>query len=279
MPTLQRDAKELAARLSAEMKRLEQARAEIPSLTAPQDPYLANIDARNRQTAEAEAERKKREGPLLGDIHRIDEALVSVLGPNEPSLETCQAAAQTLAVAIPAFKGALESSGLLRRPIADFPPPDEFCKDEADWWKGALLQGKDETTIRDSLRRGDRTKLLRTWRHLASWTTSPIPERPAKAPDTPASAQAAEKTQAIPAKRTGRKKPAGTTIPPEKRTRPMTYREAARYLGKGDSKDAAEWVSVGVEVGDLDCEHFSRQQHIFNREQFPMETWQHIVPK
>jgi hypothetical protein len=77
------------------------------------------------------------------------------------------------------------------------------------------------------------------------------------------------------------RKPGSATrqsIPPDKRTRPMSYRAAAKHLGKGDSKDAAEWVSVAVEVGDLDCEQITRQMHVFNRDQFPIETWQEILP-
>jgi hypothetical protein len=276
--------------LEKALRLLEQATAEIPPPKALEDPYLANIDERNAEGAAAAAQQAEREAPLLGAIYRISEALESVLGPNEPSLETCHAAARTLTVELPAFNAALESSGLRRRPIADLPPPDDYCKAEAEWWKEALLQGKDETTIREVLRRGDRTRIARVWQHILWCTldigaTSPVSGRPTQASAQALAANVGNQQEttgesaSVPGKPARRKKGAGVTIPPDKRTRPMTYREAARYLGKGDSKDAAEWVSVGVEVGDLDCEHISRQQHVFNREQFPMETWQHILPK
>ena len=68
-------------------------------------------------------------------------------------------------------------------------------------------------------------------------------------------------------------------IPPERRTKPMSYRKAAKYLGKGDSQDAAEWVKSCVKDGTLRCEDLSRQAHIFDGDQFPAESHQYIRPK
>ncbi len=69
------------------------------------------------------------------------------------------------------------------------------------------------------------------------------------------------------------------TIPPEDRTVPMTYRRAAKMLGKGDSRDAAEWVSLCVQDGILACEHKSRQTHVFSKRDFPQSVWKDILPK
>jgi hypothetical protein len=68
-------------------------------------------------------------------------------------------------------------------------------------------------------------------------------------------------------------------IPPIKRTRPMSYREAARHMGKGDSRDAAEWLSAAVEEGAFACEHVSRQTHIFSVDDFPKGVRTSILPR
>jgi hypothetical protein len=67
-------------------------------------------------------------------------------------------------------------------------------------------------------------------------------------------------------------------ILPGKRTRPMSYREAARLMGKNDSRDAAEWLSAAVESGIVHCEHVSRQTHIFHLDDFPKNVWPRILP-
>jgi hypothetical protein len=67
-------------------------------------------------------------------------------------------------------------------------------------------------------------------------------------------------------------------IPPAKRTKPMSYRMAASYLGKGRSKDAAEWVSACVADGTLQCVHLSRQNHVFSLDNFPAAVHDHIKP-
>ena len=66
-------------------------------------------------------------------------------------------------------------------------------------------------------------------------------------------------------------------IPPDERTRPMSYKDAAYFLGKGRSKDAAEWVSKCVKDGTIPCEDFSRQKHVFSKRSFPEGTWPSIL--
>lgn len=66
-------------------------------------------------------------------------------------------------------------------------------------------------------------------------------------------------------------------IPPEERTKPMSYRRAAKLMGKGDSRDAAEWLSASVKDDSIRCEHISRQTHVFSRCDFPKEAWRLIL--
>lgn len=68
------------------------------------------------------------------------------------------------------------------------------------------------------------------------------------------------------------------TIPPKKRTVPMSYRRAAKLMGKGESKDAAEWLSNSVKDGSIPCEHITRQTHIFSLDSFPASVWKRILP-
>jgi hypothetical protein len=67
-------------------------------------------------------------------------------------------------------------------------------------------------------------------------------------------------------------------IAAENRTKPMSYRKAAKYMGKGDSQDAAEWLSKCVGDGTIKCEHASRQTHVFCRNNFPKSAWPQIMP-
>ena len=69
------------------------------------------------------------------------------------------------------------------------------------------------------------------------------------------------------------------TIPPEDRTRPLSFRDAARYMGKGTGKDAAEWISAVVKDGTIKCESQTRQMHVFSRQNFPKEVWSQILPR
>jgi hypothetical protein len=63
-----------------------------------------------------------------------------------------------------------------------------------------------------------------------------------------------------------------TRIPREHRTRPMSYREAARLMGYGRSKDAAERLIAAVRNGAVAQEPLTRKQHIFDRRDFPPES-------
>jgi hypothetical protein len=68
-------------------------------------------------------------------------------------------------------------------------------------------------------------------------------------------------------------------IPPNKRTKPMSFKTAAYFMGKGDSRDAAEWLSAAVRDGSVPCEHLSRQTHVFSLDDFPENIHTQILPK
>lgn len=71
----------------------------------------------------------------------------------------------------------------------------------------------------------------------------------------------------------------GSKIPPEERTIPMSYKRAASLMGKGRSKDAAEWLSASVRDGSIRCEYISRQSHVFSKNDFPKSVWPQILPQ
>ena len=70
----------------------------------------------------------------------------------------------------------------------------------------------------------------------------------------------------------------GQKIIASDRTIPMAYRRAAKLMGKGDSQDAAEWLSKSVKNGKIVCEHVTRQMHVFSRRDFPENVWPRILP-
>jgi hypothetical protein len=109
------------------------------------------------------------------------------------------------------------------------------------------------------------TSLFEHLRHLVLHIHSWPPEGATSAtePETAAENKKATPTASIPAKY---------------RTIPMSYRQAARHLGKQDSQDSAEWVSSAVAGGSICCEHITRQNHVFDIRQFPWNAWPTIRP-
>ncbi|MDA1055200.1 MAG: hypothetical protein O3C40_32660 [Planctomycetota bacterium] len=72
------------------------------------------------------------------------------------------------------------------------------------------------------------------------------------------------------------KKSKSRVIPPEYRTIPMSYQRAAELMGRGKSKDAAEWLSKSVEDGSIACERITRQAHVFDCRDFDKSVWPRI---
>jgi hypothetical protein len=70
----------------------------------------------------------------------------------------------------------------------------------------------------------------------------------------------------------------GGKIAPEDRTIPMSYRRAAKLMGKGNSKDAAEWLAALVKDGSIPCERLTRQTHVFSKRSFHKDVWHQILP-
>jgi hypothetical protein len=68
-------------------------------------------------------------------------------------------------------------------------------------------------------------------------------------------------------------------IPPAKRTRPMSLREAARLMGYENSRDAAEKLRAAIKTGALKYEKLTRQQHVFSIDDFPSNIHKQILPK
>lgn len=70
-----------------------------------------------------------------------------------------------------------------------------------------------------------------------------------------------------------------SAIPSAMRTRPMSFREAAKFLGKPEGKDSAEWLSACVKDGSYKCESLTRQTHVFSIDQFPESVRSRILPR
>lgn len=65
----------------------------------------------------------------------------------------------------------------------------------------------------------------------------------------------------------------GNDIPPSRRTRPLSYRKAAKLLGlPGSPKKAAESLAAAVREKTYRCVHHSRQMHFFDIRDFPKDV-------
>jgi hypothetical protein len=66
-------------------------------------------------------------------------------------------------------------------------------------------------------------------------------------------------------------------IPPKYRTKPLTLKQAARFMGYGSGKDAAERLRQAIEAGSVRCERLTRQQHVFDKREFPEDQWPQVA--
>jgi hypothetical protein len=85
-------------------------------------------------------------------------------------------------------------------------------------------------------------------------------------------------------KKAGRPKPTGASrkkIPPDKRTRPMSLKEAARLMGykAANNKKAAESLRRAMNIGAIPYEELTRKSFVFSRDDFPKRSWPKILPK
>jgi len=67
-------------------------------------------------------------------------------------------------------------------------------------------------------------------------------------------------------------------IPASKRTKPMSLKEAARLIGFGKGRDAAERLRAAIDNGTVRYEKLTRQQHIFSLDDFHKDKWPHARP-
>jgi hypothetical protein len=67
-------------------------------------------------------------------------------------------------------------------------------------------------------------------------------------------------------------------IPPEKRTRVMSLKEAAGLMGYGAGKDGAKRLRAAIDAGSMQHEQLTRQQHVFSRDDFPDGVQGRITP-
>jgi hypothetical protein len=68
------------------------------------------------------------------------------------------------------------------------------------------------------------------------------------------------------------------TIPPERRTIPLTLKEAARLMGYEGEK-AAEQLRAAMKAMAVGYKRLTRQRYVFDRAEFPAESQSQIIPK
>jgi hypothetical protein len=67
-------------------------------------------------------------------------------------------------------------------------------------------------------------------------------------------------------------------IPPKNRTRPLSLKEAARWMGYGRDNKAVKKLRAAMDTGAVAYEKLTRQQYIFSRKDFPRENWPQVTP-
>jgi hypothetical protein len=68
-------------------------------------------------------------------------------------------------------------------------------------------------------------------------------------------------------------------IPAERRVRPMTLGKAAVLMGyTGGKKKAGKRLRALIDKGIIRCERHSRQNYVFDRNDFPKENWPKVLP-
>jgi hypothetical protein len=67
-------------------------------------------------------------------------------------------------------------------------------------------------------------------------------------------------------------------IPPECRTVPLSLKQAARLMGYGRRREAQKRLRAAMDTGAVRYERLTRQQYVFDRNDFPAEAWGQVVP-
>jgi hypothetical protein len=68
-------------------------------------------------------------------------------------------------------------------------------------------------------------------------------------------------------------------IPTQYRTRAMSYREAAKYLGRPNPDSGVKWLKKCITDGIISCETLSPRAHVFDCRQFPPNVQGSILPR
>lgn len=67
-------------------------------------------------------------------------------------------------------------------------------------------------------------------------------------------------------------------IPAARRTKPMSLKDAARWMGYGGDKAGATRLRAAIDIQAVKCEPINRQNYVFDRHDFPRENWSAIIP-
>jgi hypothetical protein len=90
----------------------------------------------------------------------------------------------------------------------------------------------------------------------------------------------AKTTLITPPKLRKQQKASSSKIAPANRTRPMSKSEAARLMGYvGTDKARVKQLRAAIVGGIVACESRTRQQHVFDLNQFPKVNWAKIMPQ
>jgi hypothetical protein len=67
-------------------------------------------------------------------------------------------------------------------------------------------------------------------------------------------------------------------IPPEHRTKAMSKRQAAAYLGRANEDSGVRWLNECIDKGIVRCQPLTRQTYIFDCRDFPAAVQRFLAP-
>jgi hypothetical protein len=73
-------------------------------------------------------------------------------------------------------------------------------------------------------------------------------------------------------------KPVGYKIPADRRTIPLSMKDAAKLMGYGGNRSGVKKLRAAMDVQAVKWEKHTRQSFVFDRQDFPRENWSKVVP-
>jgi hypothetical protein len=140
-------------------------------------PFLEELrhrEQRKADTAKAATQRQQLLQPLVAAVHRVDDGLYKIQGPEKPSEPASEETAAELFEAFKQFRAAMQGLGIAEA-LEAF-RRESTQPNERQWLLDAILHANPAEEIATVLRKGDRSELYKAWQDLAAdcWNRRPL---------------------------------------------------------------------------------------------------------